>query len=383
MANFIIGRLGKTFNFDINKSDSVSGDIDAINCTLILARYNPDDTFYIIGPNNWDKTVMMDKPKNVKSVIPANAIKGKILENPLCFVEMLKDIKIDGAILFQSISSNTRYMLPENEQYNTSTSMLNFVRTYQRPIFCYVEKLKIPYVMFYTDPRQWPISGPYDLRDLPKKILSQTADTRIIKKSLDLSNPAELSDVTLNIDYTGAEKIAAYNINVVKDFSEKRHGKLTILANDDRRNKRIKMLVPYMEYDPDLIVYGKWDEKYTNKWQNMKGPIPPTRIRDLYKKEKYTLIIPIEDGWVTFKYLEMIAYGVIPFFHPLYDSQRFLDVPEFIRTKTPEELYQKIEQLEKNPDLYISIITELQDKFLTKDVLDGTFMNNEIMGALK
>lgn len=384
MANFIVGRLGKSFNFDLNKSDSISGDIDAINCVLLLAKHNPNDTFYIIGANNWDKTVMMDKPENVKSIIPANAIKGPILSNPLCFVEMLKDIKIDGGILFQSISSNVKYMMPENEQYNTSQSWLNFVKSYQRPIFCYLEKTKIPYVMFYTDPRQWPLAGPIDLRNLPKKILTQTTDNlKPIKKSFDETKPLETTEYSISVEYNGAEKIAAYNINVVKDFSEKRHEKLTLLANDDKRNKRIKQLAPYMQYDPELIVYGKWDEKCTNKWPNLKGPIPPTRIHDLYKKEKYTLIIPIDDGWVTFKYLEMIAYGVIPFFHPTYDSKRFLDVPEYIRIKTPEELYQKIEQLENDPELYLSIITELQEKFLTQDVLDGSFMNNQIMGAFR
>lgn len=81
---------------------------------------------------------------------------------------------------------------------------------------------------------------------------------------------------------------------------------------------------------------------------------------------------------MTSKYAEMLRVGVLPFLHPDYDTQYSL-VPRdhFIRVKTPQEMFEKIEELEANPEKRIKMVKELQFKFL-QGVRKGTFLAKTI-----
>ena len=102
----------------------------------------------------------------------------------------------------------------------------------------------------------------------------------------------------------------------------------------------------------------------------------PFKIKFLLKEVKYTFIIPIEKGWTTSKIWEMIYYGIIPFMHPYYDSQKNLKVPDFIRIKNSKDLLEKINFLEENENEYLKLRKSLLNLISDKDYSGENLINN-------
>ena len=51
----------------------------------------------------------------------------------------------------------------------------------------------------------------------------------------------------------------------------------------------------------------------------------------------------------------MLKMGVVPFLHPEYDTQfNAVSKDDFIRVKTPEEFYKKMQYLDENPEVDIN-----------------------------
>jgi hypothetical protein len=59
----------------------------------------------------------------------------------------------------------------------------------------------------------------------------------------------------------------------------------------------------------------------------------------------------------------MVYFGIIPFMHPTYDTQKLIKCPEYIRCTSPEDFRDKIEFLENNPAVRIEILTELYNMY--------------------
>jgi hypothetical protein len=146
----------------------------------------------------------------------------------------------------------------------------------------------------------------------------------------------------------------------------------------DYRLEALKKWILNRPNSEDYHIYGKWDERFTKGFSQFQGYRTPEEIDAVFKKTKYTLIIPIRPHWVTSKYAEMLRVGVVPFFHPDYDTQySVLPKDHYLRVKTPQELFEKIEELEANPEKRIKIVKELQFRFL-QGVRKGTFLANVI-----
>lgn len=174
--------------------------------------------------------------------------------------------------------------------------------------------------------------------------------------------------------------ISAYNFNVNKSYKFGQNEFVVILNEGEPKLKRYELIEPYLT--ENAIVYGKWKDEIYEKDKRFKGPIHPSELSNILSQVKYTFIVSIREEWVTFKYIEMIGYGVIPFFHKNYDSLRLLNVPDLLRVNNPEELKERIEILENDAELYNKMIRELQEQFFTKDVLDGSLMNKKMIGYL-
>ena len=78
----------------------------------------------------------------------------------------------------------------------------------------------------------------------------------------------------------------------------------------------------------------------------------------------------------------MAHYGIIPFLHPTYDEQDNLKVPDFIRVKDSEDLFNKIKFLEEKPKAYKEL-RDLLDNLRKDEYYDGSYLNNKIMEELK
>ena len=132
--------------------------------------------------------------------------------------------------------------------------------------------------------------------------------------------------------------------------------------------------------------YEKGKELYLNKEYSLTKiskllNLNRGRLSNYLKDVKYTFIIPIQKGWVTAKFWEMINYGIIPFMHPYYDQQKHIPCPDFLRVNSPEELLEKINYLEDNPEEYKKLLNELS-LMLKDEYYDGTFINNLIIDGI-
>jgi hypothetical protein len=68
----------------------------------------------------------------------------------------------------------------------------------------------------------------------------------------------------------------------------------------------------------------------------------------------------------------------VPFFHPDYDTQ-FSTIPKdhYLRVKTPKEMFDKIAEMDVNPEMRIKLVKQLQVQFL-QGVRKGTFLADVI-----
>ena len=81
----------------------------------------------------------------------------------------------------------------------------------------------------------------------------------------------------------------------------------------------------------------------------------------------------------------MIYAGVIPFFHPTYDTQKHINLGIFdklLRPATPEKLLDNINELENTPGLRKMVIAELQRMLITEKDLNGENISHEIMSNI-
>jgi hypothetical protein len=78
----------------------------------------------------------------------------------------------------------------------------------------------------------------------------------------------------------------------------------------------------------------------------------------------------------------MIYAGCLPFFHPTYDEQRHIDVPEILRPQTMEDLNLAINYFEEHEEDRIKLIKELQEKFIKETDLNGLNISNIIGNSL-
>ena len=76
-------------------------------------------------------------------------------------------------------------------------------------------------------------------------------------------------------------------------------------------------------------------------------------------------------------------YGIIPFFHPGYDTEKILPVPDILRINSPEDMWEKIDYLEANPEEYQKVLNVLWKFFDKDDLFDGTFLHNQVKHYVK
>jgi hypothetical protein len=260
-------------------------------------------------------------------------------------------------------------------------SVIAMTLNYSSPIIHWINETNIPYLEIVNDPR-YLSNQTRDLLRGPDYSLSQYDETytrRFIKSYEDQTQITE----TINSYYSGVETLFC----VGRELPDKKQNKVkkcgfTIVLNEGKPS-RYNMLDEWiLKNFKDVAIYGAWEHDKTKSDSRFVGSRQLEEIQNIMSNVKYTFIIPIKEGWVTSKYIEMIHAGVIPFFHPSYDMQYHLNVPSFLRPRTPDELLANIKILEEDEVFRILLINELQDKFCKPEYYDGSFINKTIMTTI-
>lgn len=372
---FVIGKIGLTVKFDRKKWLKTGGDNEFPTLIFNLAKHNPNDTFIIISANDFDKLPPADKPTNIINGLRTLSVRKNIYDGYL--TDTYKDTHIDGGIIMSG---------PAFDRCLDYWPRLCCQKLYCAPIVHFLNnRPDIKWVNVENDPR-CSIKRTRDLQSNPCKILSQYTDdvklVRFNRLASDIDRKNEIHYVDAHQDYAGVEKICLIGAKVNNNFSDKRND-FNIVLNEGYKVKsksRYSELKKWiLDNFDDVSIYGTWYCEEALQDPRFKGALQFDDCQRMISKSKFSFIIPIAPGWVTAKYCELILQGVVPLFHPDYDTQKHLNVPEFLRIKNPEDLKEKIKLLTTDNDFYINLITKLQNTVITEDDISGKTINDKIM----
>jgi hypothetical protein len=403
---YVIGKLGKSIKFDPNAWGAIGGDNEAPSLYLKLAKLNPNDTFIMIGKSDLSK--LKDKPHNLHCVwehfvpsggnIDISTPDGwkKFSRDPTCsskhgqvehIVEHLKDVKVDGGIIFGGPTGETNFFNKVYTMTSVKEGKPEFAKTllmhygYSGPIYHYLNESKIPWIMINNDPRYLKLGR--DMLNLPKEILSQYDSAKMYRPMPSFEIQSPLNECKIEYKYAGVEKIFLID-KVIDSNTVERTEKFMIVLNEGNHgvSSRYKKLKEYvLDHVEDVAIYGKWADNIVKNDLRFKGSIKFEELQAKLLNVKYSFMISITDGWVTMKVWELIGNGIIPFLHPNYDTQHHVNLPAFLRLEKPGDLIERIQQLENDPELYQSLLSQCKDLIKEGDT-NGQNLNSKIFSAI-
>ena len=375
---YLIGKIGKSVKFNPNTWTGLGGDVEAPTLFTKMAELNPDDTFVIISGNDLEKS-------REKIVLPTNLV--SIYENcskeerkdKYFIANKLRDVKIDGCVLMSGPAGSTNivdasYTRKELQQgIKQYAKVLEVFQNYVQQMYIFLNESQIPWSLIVNDPRYVQLGR--DLINPPKNILSQYNETIVMKHFKSFEDQLELEETKIDSIYSGIEKMFLLNTKLpkVEDFDKTIKIMIPLNEGNNGVKSRYSELKKYvLDYIPDVEIYGKWSDEIMQDDNRFKGTMPYHELQKTLDNVKYSFMISITDGWVTMKIWEFISHGVIPFMHPNYDTQNNCKVPDFIRINNPEDLHNKIEFLENNPEEYKKILNECLSLIKEGDVNGST-----------
>lgn len=316
---------------------------------------------------------------------------------------MDNNIKIDAGIIFGGTAS--RHNIPGSVMYENggTNKPLMMLENYSANVIYTLNKLMCPWILITCDPRYKNL-GTCDLLNLPKYNLSQINDMCTFRymdgfDSDKINDRSKLQIVEKEVPliYAGTETIMAID-SIFKKKSEKKslfdlskrstsdsenNNDFVIVANQSKYCKldRLSEIKKYIG-DLDVSIYGRYDDDTVFEDKRFKGSLPLDKLYDVLKKAKYTLIIPIDFNWATSKYIECINNGLIPFFHPAYDTQKNVKIPEYLRISSPDELRLKLNELRQNKTMRDQIKFACES-LISDDIRSGHYMNDVLNSYLE
>ena len=402
--NIAFAKLGKSIKFKGAFSPH-GGDNESLAILVALANNNPNDTFYIAGKSDYAKL----SPSEIEVMFPYNNVINvydhipfktmqtrKSYEDPYiqCLNNYFADKHIDAIVMLVGQVGGVSVPGKTWQVKDTSliASCIDMTANYTSPLTVWLNENRlsdnknIPIIEIINDPR-YTLSQPRDIVFTPEVSLSQYNYSYINKTIKNYEEQLPTIPNTVNVTYNGMEKAFLVGRKFPDNLHNEREHRFTIVLNEGKpsRYNELKKWVLDNNVLDDTFVYGKWDEKYTENDLRFKGSLKLEDVQSVMSNTKYTFIIPIKEGWVTSKYIEMIYAGVIPFFHPDYDTQKHINLGIFdnlLRPKTPENLLENINELENTPGLRKMVISELQRILITDKDLTGENISHEIMSNI-
>tara|TARA_A100001015_G_scaffold259411_1_gene303349 strand:- start:491 stop:1711 length:1221 start_codon:yes stop_codon:yes gene_type:complete len=393
-----IGKIGKSIKFGpeekgTGKKAMTAGSIDARIIFQTLIKFNPQDTFYLIGRSNFSRL----KPEVRKKVDPHGNVvdvwakfkdwfdnqddKDEVTESWRYMEHVIQTeekfdigIFIAGGVLEYAVQGKT---LKDGKPIKT----LMAAAKYAGPIHHFINETKIPYMVLSLDPRCYPKPAK-DILIPPKRILQLINETVEVEHRVSYESNEMIIDKVPAV-YSGIETLyvveeeepAALD-NFFDEPEYERNINMVLWLNEGKPSRYNDLKNFILDSVEDVQVYGVWNEKA------LKDPrIEQVAMSELswqFPRTKYTFCIPIAPGWATGKFWEMIKHGIIPFMHPEYDEQKNIGFPEELRVKDSNDLLEKINLYNDDEVLYNRLHKQLKD-MITPDKKSGKYMNDIIM----
>ena len=403
--NIVIGKIGRSCYFNRKRWSIHAGDDTPLILYKTLCEFYPQHNFYMIGMSDYQTCLKegVKMPDNFHDLMGefknANRVNlKKWCDNQtmwLRFVKYVKDLGIEFnfGILLQGPDMSTA--LPNVgvktlKDPSRDCKIMQMASNYIAPITGLLNSLMIPWIDVNEDIRYVPIR----MRDIINDeicVLSQSNEVKRVKRiSGYFEKSTTLREHDIVYKYAGLERIFLKDF-IKRDFRDpdhievdgeiyKKDNPFIITVNDG--GNRLELIEKWiLNHNPNQTVYGKWSEESQAKHP---GVFVATKISDmepLMWRSKYTFVpawFKRTSNFVTQKIWKMMYYGIIPFFDKNgYDTDHLLDVPDFCRVESPEEMWKKIEALEKNPEAYKKLLGKIyslmEDKYFNGEFIKEIF----------
>ena len=404
--NILIGRIGLSINFKaLSDGKSNPRFSEIVYLYVVLALYNPEFNFYLIGPNDLDKLTEEEYNKifpnhNVKSAWDRVKVKKCNYDSVLQYFND-NDINIDFALI-ETCGSNS-YCIPNfvPKKDGTPRHPLEVHKNYMGVYIYVLNHIGCPVYAISDDVRNILLNFS-DLYNRERLVFTQANLELETIDHIQSETDFSLSKDTIKCLYSHVERVTLIGlddnwkekINIDKKLNSDISKHLLVISNGyatKKINSNVTIkdgrLPGYKEYIIDNFkgtpyenskIYGKWSDEIYEKYPNNMDPtFPFTLLTDNINEARYSLVYSQLKNFVTIKPWEMIILGLIPFIHPDYDENRLLGLPEYVYLKDAQDLKNKIIELDSNNDLYLNILNQCFD-CIKKDDIDGSFINNFI-----
>lgn len=415
--NIAIGKIGRFSYFDPKSWSIYAGDDSPKIIFSELARRFPQHTFYYVSVNDITKCrdackplggfgmckKTCDIPDNIVDIYHSVSLRiagiekykdGEYPHEILLDECKKRNLHFDFAIFEQgpdcgfSVMNRGIWLTSHPDRHAVAMAMANH---YCGPLISFINEMKMPWVNITEDPRYVP-SHHKDILNDELCVLSQITtdiETQRIAGYYDESHTYR--HPIQHFRYAGIEKMFLRDM-VKVDF--KNPDEFKVGNHTYRKSNTFIMTLngtpdrlPFIEnwvlkYKPDTKIYGKWDEEAKAKYPNTFKEKGIVEIPDEMWQSKFTFV-PCFDkklsNFVTQKVWKMIYYGIIPFWDKnSYDTDHYYnEIPDYFKVASPDEMWQKIEYLEKNPDEYKKYLSMyynlLEDKYFNGDFIYETF----------
>ena len=403
--NIVIGRTGLTIKFTgIKIGTQTACDTDMMVYSM-LSQMNPDFNFYFIGPTDLYKLTEEEYNEifpyhNVFSAWTNDLRKSKDFNKIIKYFED-NNIKIDFALI--NTGGSSQACVPDfyPKKDGSKRSLLLSQVIYMAPYVYTLNKLGCPVYCMADDARNVLLNF-RDLYNRERKVFTQ-ANYKLktithITSETDFTLKTDIIDCIYahieRIDLIGMPDNWKDRIDINRKLKSNKENHLLVISHGNgckkiNSNLTIKNLrfQGYKEYIIDNFkdtiynkskIYGKWTEDIYEQYPNNFEDKPMIELNDILKDARYSLVYSQIPNFVTVKPWEMIANGIIPFIHPDYDPEHILELPEYVYLKNPDDLKNKIIELDNDDKLYLNILNKCLD-CITKEDRDGTYINNFIM----
>lgn len=403
--NIVIGRTGLTIKFKgIKIGTQTACDTDMMVYSM-LSQMNPDFNFYFIGPTDLYKLTEEEYNEifpyhNVFSAWTNDLRKSKDFSKIIKYFED-NNIKIDFALI--NTGGSSQACVPDfyPKKDGSKRSLLLSQLYYMAPYVYTLNKLGCPVYCMADDARNVLLNF-RDLYNRERKVFTQ-ANYKLktithITSETDFTLKTDLIDCIYahieRIDLIGMPDNWKDRIDINRKLKSNKENHLLVISHGNgckkiNSNLTIKNLrfQGYKEYIIDNFkdtiynkskIYGKWTNDIYEQYPNNFEDKPMIELNDILKDARYSLVYSQIPNFVTVKPWEMIANGIIPFIHPDYDPEHILGLPEYVYLKNPDDLKNKIIELDNDDRLYLNILNKCLD-CITKEDRDGTYINNFIM----
>lgn len=410
MLNVGFAKLGKSIKFRRHVWNTSGGDNEPLALLQSLANNYPENRYYLLGRSDWSK---MTHPERRDLFPHGNVIdcwegcdikqgnhrKGTYIDDidpaydtwllerlATKFPPMDHSVMLVGQMCIANLRGITKL---KNDQSRTCSPLVMGV-LYALPVMRWVNETKPRYIEVITD-QLYDLSQPRDLIHFPTHSLGQLD---CVYETLRMKSYEDQEHIITKVPSNYAPVETLFCVGRAPSAHDNERDIPFAVVCNERRPSRFPMLREWiLDQFRDVAIYGRWAEGRGSKTldaqavkiandSRFRGSLHIDELHGVMSRVKTTFVVPQHRGGATSKWVEMLHSGVVPFFHPDYDKQSHVRVPEFLRPPTPRALRERVEIVLSDDAARVQLVENLRTDLLHEGFYDGSVVGNTIMSLV-